>query len=297
MSSPPRPILKHTQSAPLRSLHPHHAVHFPPSPSLTRTFTAYSPSAYDRSPIVVAPNSCALPERGCPGRTYTLDETAIPSPCSNIFRGSPHNGRDLHPRALAFNSNGRSLPKCRDNDEGLEDAQRTPTRTMPVLPPLIPDLSSESDESDSFSYSPQTFFPSIPSPSYVTRTRHHGLPISNPNSHDKYDSYTSFDIFNGPTTPTALSFLPHPPSPPSQFSPHDDDSQKTRRRRERRRERSRSRSRERERDVVRQVREEVDAVLPSPRKSRSGPCKSSPIHKRVSSFTFEDPDVGCLGGF
>src|ERR1700728_3993766 len=86
----PRPILKRSESTHEQSpqatpryprasvLHktpPSHGVHFPPSPnSLAQTFSAYSPSLYDRSPIVVSPNSCALPERGCPGRTYTLDD-------------------------------------------------------------------------------------------------------------------------------------------------------------------------------------------------------------------------------
>ncbi|KAF9028014.1 hypothetical protein BDZ89DRAFT_781369 [Hymenopellis radicata] len=65
----PRPILKRTPSK-----QPHHSsVHFPSSPLLTRTFDAPS---YDRSPIVVVPNSCALPERG--GRCYNLSDTKYP---------------------------------------------------------------------------------------------------------------------------------------------------------------------------------------------------------------------------
>ncbi|KAF8903050.1 hypothetical protein CPB85DRAFT_1438499 [Mucidula mucida] len=65
----PRPILKRTPSQ-----QPHHSsVHFPSSPLLTRTFDAPS---YDRTPIVVAPNSCALPERG--GRCYNLSDTKYP---------------------------------------------------------------------------------------------------------------------------------------------------------------------------------------------------------------------------
>ena len=68
----PRPILKRTPSSMDRE-RKHAVVHFPPSPIISKTFAAHSPSTYDRSPIVVVPNSCALPERGCPGRTYTLD--------------------------------------------------------------------------------------------------------------------------------------------------------------------------------------------------------------------------------
>lgn len=39
-------------------------VHFPPTPILTSTATTHSSYSYDRAPIVVSPNVCALPERG-----------------------------------------------------------------------------------------------------------------------------------------------------------------------------------------------------------------------------------------
>ena len=68
----PRPILKRNCSS-LDRERKQAVVHFPPSPIISKTFVAHSPSTYDRSPIVVVPNTCALPERGCPGRTYTLD--------------------------------------------------------------------------------------------------------------------------------------------------------------------------------------------------------------------------------
>ncbi|PBK71889.1 hypothetical protein ARMSODRAFT_954699 [Armillaria solidipes] len=82
MFSTPRPILKRSPS----QHPPPHAVHFPSSPLLTRTFDAHPRESYDRSPIVVSPNSCALPERG--GRCYTLDDS------QSLYKG-------LHPRALA----------------------------------------------------------------------------------------------------------------------------------------------------------------------------------------------------
>ncbi|KAI6002209.1 hypothetical protein F5J12DRAFT_841496 [Pisolithus orientalis] len=75
--STPRSILKQQHSstrAGCRSPDRPPAVHFPPSPSLTRVYAAHPSTAYDRSPIVVSPNACALPERGCPGRTYTLGD-------------------------------------------------------------------------------------------------------------------------------------------------------------------------------------------------------------------------------
>ncbi|KAF8654733.1 hypothetical protein AX16_003388 [Volvariella volvacea WC 439] len=171
----PRSILKRSPS----SNHPsNHGVHFPPSPSLTRVFFAHSSSVYDRSPIIVTPNSCALPERGCPGRTYVLDDPAPPvnavAPPRRLCTE-----RVLHPRALAHSS-----------------YRGTDADTVP--PQLIPDTSSsESDESDSF-------IGPLPEPK-VTPISHdvHGLAIH-------HDKYTPIDIYDGNSAPaTPLSFLPH----------------------------------------------------------------------------------------
>ena len=85
----PRPILKHLGSSSDDSDSPNsregglsrmsarsNKVHFPNHPdALTRMHLAHSPDDYDRSPIRIRPNACALPERGCPGRTYQQDET------------------------------------------------------------------------------------------------------------------------------------------------------------------------------------------------------------------------------
>jgi len=38
-------------------------VHFPPTPTLTCTYATHSPATYDRSPVAVPPNQCALPGR------------------------------------------------------------------------------------------------------------------------------------------------------------------------------------------------------------------------------------------
>ena len=157
----PRPILK-------RSSHPHpdnpindnlpplrihrqcpNTVHFPPSPILARTFSAYSSSTYDRSPIVVLPNICALPARGCPGRTY-LPGTAPASPStssdSNIHKSAlKAKGTHMHPRrALTFGLVPESTPD-------------SATHPLAVPPPLVPDISSESDESDGLTCSPSFF--------------------------------------------------------------------------------------------------------------------------------------------
>ncbi|KAJ7270759.1 hypothetical protein B0H12DRAFT_1093713 [Mycena haematopus] len=152
----PQPILKRARTvAPDFDPFPHllnPSVHFPPSPSLTRTFSAHSAATYDRTPIQVAPNACALPARGCPGRTYYDAD-----PSRARYPGAkPHpttgRGASVHPRAL-------EAYEFDDDDEDERDAERTPTRTSPYIPlpappPLVPDLSSESDESDGFASPP-----------------------------------------------------------------------------------------------------------------------------------------------
>ncbi|KAJ7045155.1 hypothetical protein C8F04DRAFT_1067890 [Mycena alexandri] len=84
-------------------------VHFPSTPRLTFIGATHSPGTYDRAPIAVSPNSCAMPERG--GRVY----------------GSPEQrcvGSYFHPRAF----------------EACELELEQP------VPLLHPDLSSETDE-------------------------------------------------------------------------------------------------------------------------------------------------------
>jgi len=75
MPSSPRPILKSpasqtktaTTSLPFPSsglpVHGSLHVHFPPSPTMTQTEITHSSFSYDRKPIVVGPNACALPAR------------------------------------------------------------------------------------------------------------------------------------------------------------------------------------------------------------------------------------------
>jgi hypothetical protein len=148
--SSPRPILKYNSSSSSPSSPPvcpsnsdrvrRHtaAVHFPPSPTLTRTFAVYSAASYDRSPIVVGPNTCALPERGCPGRTYTLEDHMV-QPCSY----TKTTGRSRHPRSISNLGPGLLFG---DEDRNPSIAVPYPSEIPPLL---IPDLSSsESDESD-----------------------------------------------------------------------------------------------------------------------------------------------------
>ncbi|KAJ6601113.1 hypothetical protein DFH09DRAFT_831053, partial [Mycena vulgaris] len=79
-------------------------VHFPSTPSLTLIADTHSPGTYDRAPIVVSPNSCALPKRG-----------------DRVYPAPPLKGSYFHPRAF-------------------EACEAEP------VPPLLPDLSSETDE-------------------------------------------------------------------------------------------------------------------------------------------------------
>lgn len=147
-------------------LHP--LVHFPPHAALARTFAAHSPSIYDRSPIVVAPNKCSLPERGCPGRTYVPVEAqrpaaAYPQRKTTYMRPPPspsiRNGKHMHPR-----SNGREVAFAVEDDEDDDtpaSAELTPLATPTLYAKSLPALSdgsssssstssSESDESDGF---------------------------------------------------------------------------------------------------------------------------------------------------
>jgi len=207
----PRPILKR---APTPNHRAPHAVHFPPSPSLTtHTFAVYSAAAYDRSPIVVTPNGCALPERGCPGRTYTLEEEGPSIP--NFQKRHPLDGRERHPRAMISQDN-------------------TQRRSYAPLPALIPDLSSESDESDS----------TLHTPLESSAVHHiHGLAI--PRAKCQMLDYPLYP--HGSLSPSALAFLPHPPSPPPRasydYAPpsyHDGPLAKPKRHRERKNDSSRS---------------------------------------------------------
>lgn len=297
----PRPILKravsHNSSS---SSSPPHAVHFPPSPALVHTFAVHSSSSYDRSPIVVSPNTCALPARGCPGRTYTLDDVP-PCPSKNPPRGHPYGGRDLHPRAFAA---ARMSPIY--NEDPYEEAQRTPTRTYyqlphpppPPPPPLIPDLSSESDESDGFMSPPPAscLFPPPP-----------------PSGH-KYPAYhPQYPAF--PINPASLAFLPHAPSSQTYTPTHFDDEQRQQKPRRRPERRSRSRSQEREHRMRSAAAVEEDAYeeddersypSSSPKQRNHGyrdaerqkdkdRHRSMSLCKAMSSFAIADDP--CLGGF
>jgi hypothetical protein len=162
-------------SCPKLLLSPH--VHFPPTPTLTSTHAAYSPRTYDRAPIAISPNACALPERG--GRMY--------SPTSESSNATRAKGSYFHPNAYEA---------C---EPELESSHITvPHIMVPPPPSLIPDLSSESDESDEVVVTPPDSKAMIPPISvlWANHTKHSPMRLHTPE-----------------TLETALSFLPHPSSP------------------------------------------------------------------------------------
>lgn len=157
-------------------LSPH--VHFPPTPILVSTHTTHSSGMYDRAPIAISPNSCALPERG--GRTYSPTADS-----SRKLSSSQAKGSYFHPRAYEA---------CETEPA---DAAYAAYAASAALPPLVPDLSSsESDESDAPAVTPPETSAMLP-PISDHFSQHHHSPIPYAHSREGLDS--------------ALSFLPHPP--------------------------------------------------------------------------------------
>ncbi|KAL1662153.1 hypothetical protein GGG16DRAFT_115737 [Schizophyllum commune] len=207
---PPRPILKASHSAGPPSAHSHlqppperafptsssgpptpsRGVHFPPSPRLTRTFSAHPPSDYDRSPIIVAPNTCALPERF--GRIYTGEEDKATA-------------RSARSPRVESRSNGYGFPAH-------------PQYGYAPCPPLTPDASSESDDSDACASPPPDLVVagahSLPSLSGA-----HTVPRPSAYMGREHGAYTSRNAYptpdavpiSGAHTLPSLAFLPHAP--------------------------------------------------------------------------------------
>lgn len=94
----PRPILKQCPQREDAYPFPAHStapsprrVHFPPTPTLTSTYAAHSSAAYDRSPVSVSPNQCALPGRH--EREFVCSDDSRPYQTAEIKGGY------FHPRA------------------------------------------------------------------------------------------------------------------------------------------------------------------------------------------------------
>lgn len=99
----PRPILKQSSGTPTPVGTPSHSLpkhaHFPPE----EVFRRISGIEYDRTPIIVDQNECALPARGCPGRTFDGTELDLhhyrhSSKKSSRFSDGVRNpGNHVHP--------------------------------------------------------------------------------------------------------------------------------------------------------------------------------------------------------
>lgn len=241
----PRPILKRSSSSPHENnselpFYGVQTVHFPPSPSLSRFYSAHSPSIYDRSPLVVSPNACALPERGCPGRTYDASER-FPSTSTN-FVSTPRGGH-LHPRAFAGAVSQQNFPPC---------------------PPLAPDLSSESEESDGLiSPPPEKIIPSYsrrsdkyPSQLSLDNTAYLSNKLDCVQTHSSPDPRWRTRRIRSPTTVGEI---------PADDPGYEDD-----------------------RDIP------SSSPRPSSRKSR---CTRKSLPSRVQAGFSGSDDGGCLGGF
>ncbi|KAF9449993.1 hypothetical protein P691DRAFT_798676 [Macrolepiota fuliginosa MF-IS2] len=149
----PRPILKSLpeysplpfSKYPLDSPH----VHFPPTPTLTSTSFTHSSIAYDRAPITVSENECALPERG--GRCYDIQprhkRSSRHTHNRNRSRGDTVGGSDNtqgpDPKGSYFHP--RAFEVC--EPEGVERHPRYDSYFT------LPDLTSSSDSSSSSSSS------------------------------------------------------------------------------------------------------------------------------------------------
>jgi len=116
-------------------------VHFPPTPAMTCTFAAHSPATYDRAPIIVSPNICSLPERGC----------------RVLYSTSPARSRTVStPRVCVFDAVALQADEAHDNDDD---------NTLAIPPSaLMPNWASKAE------------FLSL-DPQYITATDSFGIPV------------------------------------------------------------------------------------------------------------------------
>lgn len=153
-----------------------HRVHFPPAPGLCQTHLTHSSSIYDRAPIVVLPNACALPERN--GRTYTPSNECTPSSSSKRRSTQHAKGAQVAATHAAAAAATTTLPphafrdaSVASSDSATRQHQHQHQHQLQMqLPQLVPDLSSsESDESDINSLPPDpTHFPSTGHPPIIS---------------------------------------------------------------------------------------------------------------------------------
>ena len=155
----PHPILKR-DSSPFRTpalpfsrggggpLSPH--VHFPPTPGMSSTFPAYSPTTYDRKPIVISPNVVQLPRRG--ERRLFISSPDLEEPGDHERRGRRRSRSCGRERGARAKSDEGPVKGSYFHPHAYEACVPEPADdpTSPIdfaPPPLVYDL-SPSDESD-----------------------------------------------------------------------------------------------------------------------------------------------------
>lgn len=170
----PRPILKQASStfgSSIRSAR----VHFPPSPRLSTFQFTHSPQFYDRSPLIVQPNVCALPGRG--ERVYLAEDNDNATqddiiPDSIPLRDGhfqPEHPRDApaYPHTLNYPSSS-THPESDESDGSLAtppDLSNIGTTPLIVTHPsdiLGPSLSRRRSDSDTLSFLPHPPSPEKP---------------------------------------------------------------------------------------------------------------------------------------
>ena len=135
----PLPFASSSRIPPLDSPH----VHFPPTPVMTKISITHSPFSYDRAPIQVSPNVCALPERG---------ERKV----GGVMPMKGGEGGYFHPSAYKSESmlcasdhpnNPRTPPihRSQSSSSSERDGHLYPYLSPHLAPPLVYDHSSESD--------------------------------------------------------------------------------------------------------------------------------------------------------
>ncbi|OCB92111.1 hypothetical protein A7U60_g544 [Sanghuangporus baumii] len=202
-------------------------VHFPNHPdALARTHLAHSPDDYDRSPIRIKPNICALPERGCPGRTYSengmqmdVDVDGVKQstglrrgdhhhPCARVMgflvdedtRGKLEAVYDLLLVFILLSEMSRSPSLMQDSSDTSEESDNsfsTPFFNDPFVPPMPNNRRSSSPTSST----PASYFP-YPSPRLSPKADAAQLAfLPYPHSTPTTSGSTAHPSFYSPETP------------------------------------------------------------------------------------------------
>ena len=262
----PRSILKADLAKSSTKCQSH--VHFPPSPSqlVSATYYAYPSAYYDRTPLVVAPNECALPSRNCPERTYVIcdrEARLLKQVKDDVEQKSEYDG-DADARRTSLNTPRSYLSSQHHLDYFSPPSSYYPT---PHTSSNMPELTwSESEDSDG-----------LISPPLDSDSCHNfsALHMSSTATHDRTRSQRPFLSSAADVSQDVLAFLPHPP-----LHPH---------------ERKRSLS-----PRNRQRKEHTYSSSDSDHTPAFTTARPRPLRSRYATSEFNPdipPDSGCLGGF